>query len=157
MAKIEKLVSELCAPIAERAGLRIYDVEYKKEGSDWFLRVFLYGENGVTLDDCETVSRALSDILDEKDPIQDAYCLEVSSPGLERILKEAWHFETARGEAVEVKLYAPINGKKSITGILMAYENGCITIETEENGEITIENGQAAQVRTVFNGNFGKD
>ncbi len=157
MAKIEKLVMELAAPIAERAGLRIYDVEYKKEGADWFLRVFLYGENGVTLEDCETVSRALSDVLDEKDPIQDAYCLEVSSPGIERILKEPWHYETAYGEMVEVKLYAPRDGKKTISGILRSYENGRVTIETEENEEVTIEDGQAARVRTVFCENFGKE
>ena len=157
MAKIEKLVMELAAPIAERAGLRIYDVEYKKEGADWFLRVFLYGENGVTLEDCETVSRALSDVLDEKDPIQDAYCLEVSSPGIERILKEPWHYETAYGEMVEVKLYAPRDGKKTISGILRSYKNGSIIIETEENEEVTIEDGQAARVRTVFCENFGKE
>lgn len=154
MSKIEKTVLELCAPLAAAEGLRVYDVEYKKEGSDWFLRVFLYGENGVTLDHCETVSRALSDVLDEKDPIVDPYYLEVSSPGIERILRLPWHFETAVGEMVEVKLYAPLNGEKKLSGVLLAYDDKNITIKTENKEEIVLEHAQAAQVRTVFGGNF---
>lgn len=157
MSKIEKTVEDLAAPIAAAAGLRIYDVEYKKEGPDWFLRVFLYGETGVTLDDCETVSRALSDVLDQEDPIQDAYCLEVSSPGLERILKRPWHFETAIGEWVEVRLYAPLDGKKSLQGTLRHYGEDGIIIETEEDQELKLAHGQIAQVRTVFSGTSGKD
>ncbi len=154
MAKIEKLVESMAAPIAEERGLRVYDVEYKKEGPDWFLRIFLYGEEGVGLEDCEAVSRALSDILDEEDPIQDAYCLEVSSPGLERVLSRDWHFETALEETVEIRFYAPQNGKKSITGILRAYDTESITIETEDGEESRFETGLVAKVRTVFDGNF---
>ncbi len=154
MAKIEKLVETMAAPIAEARGLRIYDVEYKKEGPDWFLRVFLYGEDGVGLEDCETVSRALSDALDEADPITDPYCLEVSSPGLERILSRDWHFETALGELVELRFYAPRDGKKSLTGTLKAYNKETITIETEDGTVCPIENGQVAKVRTLFDGKF---
>lgn len=154
MAKIEKLVESMAAPIAEERGLRVYDVEYKKEGPDWFLRIFLYGEEGVGLEDCEVVSRALSDVLDEEDPIEAAYCLEVSSPGLERVLSRDWHFETALEETVEIRFYAPQNGKKSITGILRAYDTESITIETEDGEECRFENGLVAKVRTVFDGNF---
>lgn len=154
MAKIEKLVESMAAPIAEERGLRIYDVEYKKEGPDWFLRVFLYGENGIGIEDCEAVSRALSDVLDAEDPIADAYCLEVSSPGLERELRRDWHFETALGEMTEIRFYAPQDGKKSITGILRAYDKESITIETEDGAARRFETGQVAKVRTVFDGKF---
>ncbi len=154
MAKIEKLVEAMAAPIAEAEGLRVYDVEYKKEGPDWFLRVFLYGENGVGLENCETVSRALSDVLDAEDPIEDAYCLEVSSPGLERVLSRDWHFETALGEKVELRFYAPQDGKKSLTGTLKAYNKETITIETEDGTACQFENGQVAKVRTLFDGKF---
>ncbi len=154
MAKIEKTVEELALPLAEARGLRVYDVEYKKEGPDWYLRVFLYGENGVGLEDCEAVSRGLSEVLDAEDPIADAYLLEVSSPGLERVLSRPWHFETAIGEKTEVRFYAPQNGKKSITGILRGYDGEGITIETEAGCACRYENGQIAKVRTVFDGNF---
>ncbi len=154
MAKIEKTVESMAAPIAEERGLRIYDVEYKKEGPDWFLRVYLYGEDGVGLDDCEFVSRALSDVLDAEDPIQDAYCLEVSSPGLERVLSRDWHFETAIGEKVELRFYAPQDGKKSLTGILRAYDKGFIMMETEDGEARRFETGQVAKVHTLFDGKF---
>ena len=154
MAKIEKLVEEMAAPIAAARGLSVYDVEYKKEGPNWFLRVFLFSEEGVDLEDCEAVSRALSDELDREDPIGDAYCLEVSSPGLERILSRDWHFETAIGETVELRLYAPMDGKKTVTGILQAYDKEYITVETEDGETRRFENGHVSRVRTVFDGKF---
>ncbi len=154
MAKIEKLVESMAEPIAAERGLRIYDVEYKKEGPDWFLRVYLYGADGVGLEDCEYVSRALDKVLDEEDPIEAAYCLEVSSPGLERVLSRDWHFETAMGELTEIRFYAPQDGKKSLQGILRAYDKEYITIETEDGEECRFENGLVAKVRTVFDGKF---
>lgn len=154
MAKIEKLAEEMATPFAMERGLRVYDVEYKKEGADWFLRIFLYGENGVTLEDCEAVSRAMSEKLDADDPITDAYCLEVSSPGLERALVRDWHFETAIGESVELRFYAPQNGKKSVTGVLTAFNKEGITLATEEDGEKTYEKSLVAKARTVFDGKF---
>ncbi len=154
MAKIEKTVEEMATPIATERGLSVYDVEYKKEGPNWFLRVFLYGENGVDLEDCEAVSRALSTALDETDPIEEAYLLEVSSPGLERILSREWHFLTAMGETVELRFYAPQDGKKNLTGILRAYDKTHITVETEDGEERRFENGLVSRVRTVFDGNF---
>lgn len=154
MAKIEKLVESMAEPIAAERGLRIYDVEYKKEGPDWFLRVYLYGTDGVGLEDCEYVSRALDKVLDAEDPIEAAYCLEVSSPGLERVLSRDWHFETAIGELTEIRFYAPQGGKKSLQGILRAYDKEYITIETEDGEECRFENGLVAKVRTVFDGKF---
>lgn len=154
MAKIEKLVEEMAAPICAERGLRVYDVEYKKEGPDWFLRVFLYGEDGVGLEDCEAVSRALSDRLDEEDPIEAAYCLEVSSPGIERVLTRDWHYETALGEKVEIRLYAPMDGKKSLTGILKEYNKETITVETEDGGCLSIPMEKVSKVQTLFDGNF---
>lgn len=154
MAKIEKQVEALAEPIAAERGLRVYNVEYKKEGPDWFLRVFLYGESGVGLEDCEYVSRALDKALDEADPIEAAYCLEVSSPGLERELSRDWHFLTAIGEKTEIRLYAPQNGRKSIQGILRAYDREYITIETEDGEECRFAAGQVAKVHTVFDGKF---
>lgn len=149
MSKTERLVFELAESIAAEIDKRIYEVEFKKEGHDWFLRVFLFGGNGVSIDDCEYVSRKLSDKLDETDPIAEPYCLEVSSPGIERILKEDWHFETAIGENIEIKLYAPLDGAKTIEGELTAYENGVITLKRDA-GNVLIDKKQAAQVRTVF-------
>ena len=154
MAKIEKLVEEMATPICEGRGLRVYDVEYKKEGPDWFLRVFLYGEEGVGLEDCEAVSRALSDKLDEEDPIEAAYCLEVSSPGLERVLTRDWHYETAMGEKVELRLYAPQNGKKNVTGILKDYNKEMITVETEDGEDLCLPMAQVSKVQTLFDGKF---
>ena len=154
MAKIEKLAEEIAAPIAEERGLRVYDVEYKKEGGDWFLRIFLYGDKGVDLEDCEAVSRKMSEKLDEADPITDAYCLEISSPGLERTLSREWHFETAIGERVELRFYAPQNGKKTAEGILKAKNAAEITIETEEDGECRYKMDLVSKVRTVFDGKF---
>ena len=154
MAKIEKLVESIAEPIARERGLRVYDVEYKKEGPDWFLRVYLYGENGVDLTDCEYVSRALEKVLDEEDPIETAYCLEVSSPGLERILSRDWHFEAAIGEKTELRFYAPVDGSKSLQGILRAYDKEYITIETESGEECRFETGQVAKAHTVFDGKF---
>ena len=149
MSKIEKLVFSMAEPIAKEIDKRIYDIEFKKEGPDWFLRVFLFDENSISIDDCEYVSRKLSDKLDEEDPIAEPYCLEVSSPGIERILKEDWHFETAIGENVEVKLYAPIDGAKTMEGELEAYKNGVLTLK-KDDGSILIDKKQVAQVKTVF-------
>lgn len=135
MSKTEELVEALAVPIAEEAGVEVYDVEYKKEGRDWFLRVFIYSEKGITIEDCEAVSRRLSDELDRLDPIQTAYCLEVSSPGIERALKRERHFETAVGEEIEIKLFTPYEGKKEISGVLREFNNDTICLQTAE--EIT--------------------
>ena len=146
MNKTEKAVFDLAEPIAAEIGLRIYETEYKKEGPDWYLRVFLYSENGVDLDNCEYVSRRLSDKLDEEDFIQNAYMLEVSSPGINRVLTRDWHYETAIGQEVELKLYEQISGSKTLYGILTEYNSDTLTVYVE--GElINIENKKIASAK----------
>lgn len=128
----ESKTEELLIPIAEKYGVEIYDVEYVKEGSDWYLRAYIDKPEGVNIVDCENVSRALSDVLDAEDYIPDAYILEVSSPGLGRTLKKDRHLEKSLGKDVEVKTYKPIDGSKEFAGVLKAYDADTIMIE--ENG-----------------------
>lgn len=125
----EAKTEELLQPIAEKYGVDIYDVEYVKEGSDFYLRAYIDKPEGVNINDCENVSRALSDVLDEKDFIQDAYILEVSSPGLGRTLKKDRHLEKSIGQDVEIKLYKPQNGSKEYEGRLVRFDENSITIE----------------------------
>lgn len=127
----ETRTEELLQPIAEENNVEIYDVEYVKEGNDCFLRAYIDKEGGVDINDCVAVSRLLSDKLDEEDFIEEAYTLEVSSPGLGRTLKKDKHLEKSLGEEVEIKTYKPIEKQKEFAGILKAYDAGKITIETE--------------------------
>jgi ribosome maturation factor RimP len=131
----EERAEALLKPIVEANGCNIYDVEYVKEGSDWYLRAYIDKEGGVNIIDCENVSRAFSEKLDEEDFISDAYILEVSSPGLGRALKKDRHLEKSLGEEVEVKTYKPINRQKEFTGILKSYDKDTVTIEIENNSE----------------------
>ena len=124
----EAKAEELLKPIAEANHVEIYDVEYVKEGSEWYLRCYIDKEEGVSINDCEAVSRALSDELDRTDFIDDAYILEVSSPGLGRTLKKDKHLRKSLLEEVEVKTYKPIMGKKEFTGILKAFDEDTVTL-----------------------------
>lgn len=125
----EKRTEELLKPIAEANGVRIYDVEYVKEGSDYYLRSYIDKDGGVSIDDCEAVSRALNEVLDREDYIEDSYIMEVSSPGLGRVLKKDRHLEYSLGEEVEVKLFKPLNGSKDFEGVLKAYDKDTVTVE----------------------------
>ncbi len=127
----EEKTESLLTPIVERCGVEIYDVEYIKEGKEYYLRVYIDKPEGVNIQDCENVSRALSDALDAEDFIPDAYILEVSSPGLGRVLKKDRHLEKSLGEAVELKTYKPIDKKKEFSGILRAYDAESVTIEED--------------------------
>lgn len=129
----EERAEALLVPIAEANGCEIYDVEYVKEGSEWYLRAYIDKPDGVNINDCEAVSRAFSEKLDEDDFIPDAYILEVSSPGLGRALKKDRHLERSLGDEVEVKTYKPIERQKEFIGILKAYDKDTVTIELEEN------------------------
>lgn len=152
MSKRENYESEterLLVPIAERFGVEIYDIEYVKEGSDWYLRVYIDKPEGVNIDDCERVSRALSDELDKEDFVADAYILEVSSPGLGRTLKKDKHLAKSIGEEVEIKTYKPIDGRKEFQGILKAFDAETITIETETEEKFFARN-EVALVRLAF-------
>ena len=124
----ESKTEQLLSPIAEKYGVEIYDVEYVKEGKDWYLRAYIDKPEGVNIIDCENVSRALSDALDVEDFIPDAYILEVSSPGLGRALKKDRHLEKSLGAEVEIKTYKPMDGQKEFAGILKAYDADTVTI-----------------------------
>ena len=131
----EERAEVLLEPIVQANGCEIYDVEYVKEGSEWYLRAYIDKPEGVGIVDCENVSRAFSERLDEEDFIPDAYILEVSSPGLGRALKKDRHLEKSLGEEVEVKTYKPVDRQKEFVGILKAYDKDTVTIELEENSE----------------------
>lgn len=132
----EEKTQALLLPITERFGVEIYDVEYVKEGSDYYLRAYIDKPGGVNIDDCENVSRALSDELDREDFIADAYILEVSSPGLGRALKKDKHLKKSLLEEVELKTYRPIDGQKEFKGILKAYDDKSVTITIENEDKV---------------------
>lgn len=145
----ETRTEELLQPIVEQNNVEIYDVEYVKEGSDWYLRAYIDKEGGVDIQDCENVSRALSDRLDETDFIEDAYILEVSSPGLGRSLKKDRHFAKSIGEEVEVKLYKPLDKQKEFVGILKSFDDTSITISMNEEDK-QFARADVANVRLTF-------
>ena len=145
----EEKTEHLLTPIVEKYGVEIYDVEYVKEGKDYYLRVYIDKAAGVNILDCENVSRALSDALDVEDFIPDAYILEVSSPGLGRVLKKDRHMEKSLGEKVDVKAYKLIDGQKEFSGILKAYDAGTVTIE-EDGVSRTFERSDIATVRLAL-------
>lgn len=129
MSKVTDIVSQLASPIIEELGLELVDIEYVKEGRDWFLRVFIDKEAGVDIEECGLVSERLSEKLDEADPIEHNYFLEVSSPGAERPLKKHADFEKAIGKNVYLKTYEPIEGEKAFEGILTAFDGENVTLE----------------------------
>jgi ribosome maturation factor RimP len=148
----EQKTEKLLAPIIAENNFELVDVEYVKEGGNWFLRAYIDKEGGITVDDCEKVSRIMSDLLDKEDFIPDAYILEVSSPGLGRQLKKDKDFTRSIGEEVEIKLYKPMNKKKEFVGILVSFDQNTITITIEEEEQTTIDIPRAdiAMVRLTF-------
>ena len=142
-------VSALVAPTVEALGYILWDVEYLKEGTDWFLRITIDSPDGIELDDCEKVHRAVEPIIDAADPIEDMYYLEISSPGLERELKTDGHLEWAVGEKVEIKLYAPIDKCKVFTGTLIDFDGEKYTLDEGDNTrEFSVS--AVAKIRTVY-------
>ena len=129
MAKVTDAVAALALPVVEEAGCTLWDVEYVKEAGTWFLRVYIDKEGGVSIDDCEAVSRPLSDRLDQADPIEGSYTFEVSSAGADRALKKPEHFARFLGHEIEVKLYRPREGRKEFAGVLKGYESGDVTLD----------------------------
>ena len=142
MAKVTDVAASLARPIAAQAGCTLWDVEYVKEAGEWFLRVYIDREGGVDLDCCEAVSRALSDALDEADPIQGSYTFEVSSAGLDRALKKPEHFARCLGQKVDVKLYRPVDGSRERVGELTGYEDGAVSVDG-----VRFDKKDVAQVR----------
>ena len=145
MNRIAQKVFELAQPIAQAQGVEIWDVEYKKEAGQWFLRVYIDRDGGIGIDDCEAFSRALDPVLDEEDPIPGSYVFEVSSAGAERELKRPADFDRFLGSNVEVKLYQATNGRKTYIGRLLAYEDGDVTIAVGSE-ERRFEKSQIAAV-----------
>lgn len=145
----ESRTEELLVPITAQFGVSIYDVEFVKEGSDYYLRAYIDKPEGVTIDDCENVSRALSDELDKQDYISEAYILEVSSPGLGRTLKKERHFLNSLGEEIEIKTYKPIGKDKEFVGILKAYNSGDIVVDMDGE-EKTFTKDMLANVRLTI-------
>lgn len=146
MAKVTDTVAQLALPYVQAAGCTLWDVEYIKEAGEWYLRVYIDKEGGVSIEDCEAVSRPLSDKLDEADPIQGSYTFEVSSAGCDRVLRTAEHFAACMGQEAEIKLYRPRNSRKEFVGILQAYDDGNITIIQGE-APITFEKKEVALAR----------
>ena len=146
MRSIGELIESLARPVVEGFGLTLWDVEYVKEGGQWYLRLYLDREDGVTIEDCEAVSRAMDPILDREDPIPDAYIFEVASAGAERTLRRPSDFEAYKGHLVEVRTFKPIDGAKQFLGNLVGEESGAVTIEA--NGEtLRFEKKDVALVR----------
>ena len=143
-------VEKLVEPILAEHNFELYDIEFVKEGQSWYLRVYIDKEGGITVDDCEAVSRIFSDKLDELDFIEDAYIMEVSSPGLGRPLKKEKDYVRSMGKEVEIRTYRPINKEKEFYGILSAYDESSVTITTEEQKEQTFEKADIALIRLAF-------
>ena len=144
--KVTELVASFAEPVIREKGCTLWDVEYVREGSEYFLRLYIDKEGGVDIDDCEAVSRAMDPILDEKDPIPGSYHFEVCSAGLERVLKRPSDFQRFLGSPITVKLYRPRNGLKEIPCVLKEYDAGKLTVEAGKE-TITFEKSEVAQVR----------
>ena len=144
-AKTEKLI----APIIAANHEELFDVDYVKEGQDWYLRVYIDKEGGVTIDDCQAVSRAFNEILDKENYISDQYIFEVSSPGLTRPLKKEKDYEKSIGRLIDIRLYKPVEGKKEYTGVLKEYNKDVIMIEAD-NSMITIERSNLSMIRWAY-------
>lgn len=146
MAKITELVAELARPAVEEAGCELWDVEYVREAGAWYLRLYIDKAGGVDILDCERVSRQVSDLLDEADPIEGSYTFEVSSAGAERPLKRPGDYERFMGSPVLVKLYKARDGRKEFAGVLAGYENGDVTITAGER-TVTFPKAEVALCR----------
>ena len=146
----EESTEKLLGPILEENHFELVDVEYVKEGGSWYLRAYIDKPGGITVDDCEIVNRALGDLLDEEDFIEDSYILEISSPGLGRPLKKERDFARSLGEEVEIRTYRMVNKQKEFRGILKAYDKDTVTIEEEEGQDQIFERENIALIRLAF-------
>ena len=146
----EQKTEEILLPIMEKHGFELWDVEYVKEGSNWYLRAYIDKPGGIFVNDCEIVSRELSDILDEKDFISDAYILEVSSPGLGRPLKKEKDFVRSIGQEVEIRTYRMVDKQKEFIGILKEFDKETVTIEQEDETTRTFDRSDIALIRLAF-------
>ena len=139
-------MAQFAEPVVQAHGCTLWDVEYVREGGEWFLRLYIDKDGGVDISDCEAISRALDPILDEKDPVPDSYNFEVCSAGLERVLKRPGDFEQFLGSTVLVRLYKPVDGRKEVVGTLTGYEDGAVTV-TVNDSPVRFEKNEVALVR----------
>ena len=144
--KVTEQVAQFAEPVVQAHGCTLWDVEYVREGGEWFLRLYIDKDGGVDISDCEAISRAVDPILDEKDPVPDSYNFEVCSAGLERQLKRPSDFAQFMGSSVSVKLFRPVNGAKEFVGTLTGYEDGAVTI-TVNGSPVRFERNEVALVR----------
>ena len=144
--KVTEQVAQFAEPVVQAHGCTLWDVEYVREGGEWFLRLYIDKDGGVDISDCEAISRAVDPILDGKDPVPDSYNFEVCSAGLERQLKRPSDFAQFMGSSVLVKLFRPVNGAKEFVGTLTGYEDGAVTIEAA-GATHTFQKNEVAQVR----------
>lgn len=147
---IAETVSELLRPTVEELGYELWDVEYSKIGTEYHLELTIDSDEGINIEDCEKVHRAIDPILDEADPIENAYRLSVSSPGIERELRTDRHLLLSIGEVVELRFFKPQNGVKSLVGALAAYAEGKITVVTPADESLTFDRHDVSRIRTVF-------
>ena len=154
MANIEEKVENLIKDKIEKIGYELYDVEYAKEGKEHYLRIFIDKKEGIDLNDCEKVSNEINEVLDQADYIKEQYYLEVSSPGIERVIRKDSQLEKNMGVEIQVKLFKKDElGKKEYTGILKSYNKDELIIENEENQEITLQRKNISQIKTVYKWN----
>ncbi len=146
----ETQTETLILPILEKNNFELVDVEYVKEGGTWYLRAYIDKEGGITVNDCELVAREMNDILDREDYIEDSYIFEVSSPGLGRPLKKEKDYARSMGKELEIRTYRAINKNKEFYGILTAYDDKTVTIETEEDETLTFAKNEIALIRQAF-------
>lgn len=144
--RVEKIAERLVEPIIDSLQCELVDIEYKKEGSQWYLRIYIDKTGGVTIDDCQAVSEQVSKLLDEKDPIPHSYILEVSSPGLDRVLKKDSDFKRFKGSLIDVSLYKSIEGRKKYRGVLIDFTDEFLTVEAKEK-TIDFKRSDIAMVR----------
>lgn len=140
-------VWEIAKPVADELGLDIWDIRFVKEGADWFLRIFIDKEEGISIEDCENMSRAIDKPLDDADPIEQSYCLEVSSPGVERELVREAHFEACKGEKIKVKFIRAVDGRREFNGILEDYEGSSVTLCLEDGGAMTFDKKETSYIK----------
>ena len=146
----EAKTEELIQPLIDSRGFELVDVEFVKEGSDWYLRVYIDKDGGISVNDCEDISRAFNEILDREDYISEQYIFEVSSPGLTRPLKKEKDYKRAIGKLVDVKLYKPLEKVKELTGVLKDFDNVTVTIETDSGEHKTIDRTNIAKISLAF-------
>lgn len=152
MASIEDRVEKLVLPKIEELGYILYDIQYAKEGKNYFLRIFIDKENGIDLNDCEKVSDGLNELLDEADYIKEQYFLEISSPGIERVLRKDKHLQDSIGKEIEINLFKPQDSKKEFIGILDGYNEDVITIKQIEDGaKISINRKNISLMKLKYN------